>query len=67
MAITQYQDLSNQIEEKGKERKSINAKITRLKKEWWDVPSRYCSSSKTAQLMKVGCHSLHDKLAHLQG
>ncbi len=67
MAITQYQDLSNQIEEKEKERKSINAKITRLKKKNGGMyPPGIAALSKTAHNRLVDVIQLQDKLAHLQ-
>ena len=68
MAITQYQDLEDQIEEKEKQRKSLNAKIARLKKKNGGMyPPGIAAISKTAHNRLVDVIQLQDKLAHLQG
>lgn len=67
MAITQYQDLTKQIEEKEKERRSLNAKILRLKKKNDGIyPPGIAALSKMAHTKLVDVIQLQDQLVKLE-
>ena len=65
---THYQHLEQKIQEKEKERKSLNAKITRLKKKNDGIyPPGIAALSKNAHMKLVDVIQLQDELVKLQG
>ena len=65
---THYEELEQKIQEKEKERKSLNAKITRLKKKNDGIyPPGIATLSKEAHTKLIDVIQLQDKLVALQG
>ncbi len=64
---THYQDLQTKIQEKEKERKSLNAKISRLKKKNDGIyPPGIAALSKEAHGKLIDVIQLQDKLVKLE-